>query len=46
VSDILNDELERMWKEVSVAYSKEFSQHFPEGIKENQEKPYTKYLIS
>jgi hypothetical protein len=33
-----NDELEKMWKEVSIEYFKVLSQHLSERTKENHEK--------
>jgi hypothetical protein len=35
---IVNNELERMWKEAAPAYFKVFRWHFPGGTEENQEK--------
>jgi hypothetical protein len=36
---IVNNELERMWKEMIVAQFKVLSYHFPRGIEEDREKP-------
>jgi hypothetical protein len=40
IGRLLNDELERMWKEAVIAYFKVISlQHLPRGTKENHESP-------
>jgi hypothetical protein len=40
IRTLLNDELERMWKEAVIAYFKIISlQHLPRGTEENHEKP-------
>jgi hypothetical protein len=31
----MNDELERMWKETSIAFFSVLSWHLPEGVEEN-----------
>jgi hypothetical protein len=42
---IVNDELERMWKEVVVACFKVLPQHLPEGTEENHSKIGRMYSV-
>jgi hypothetical protein len=35
----MNNELERIWKEATVAYFEVLPQHLPGGIEENHEQP-------
>jgi hypothetical protein len=41
----MNNELEKMWKEVVMAYFKILSEHLPEGTEENHVKPQSGYLV-
>jgi hypothetical protein len=36
---IVNNKLQRMWKEAGVVYFKELSRNLPGGTEENHEKP-------
>jgi hypothetical protein len=46
VERLVNDELERVWKEALVGYLKYIWRNFHGGTKENHEKPQSLLLVS